>query len=42
MKVVVTIFFLNNFIDSNIDCIDTWSGSDEHDNIDFSVYRKKF
>ena len=36
------IFFLNNFIDSNIHCIDTWSGSDEHDNFDFSVIEKKF
>ena len=37
-----TIFFLNHFIDSNIHCIDTWSGSDEHDNFDFSVIEKKF
>ena len=36
------IFFLNNFIDSNIDCIDTWSGSDEHENFDFSVIEKNF
>ena len=30
------------FIDSNIDCIDTWSGSDEHENFDFSVIEKNF
>ena len=36
------IFFLNNFIYSNIHCIDTWSGSDEHDNFDFSVIEKNF
>ena len=36
------IFFLNNFIYSNIHCIDTWSGSDEHDNFDFTVIEKNF
>ena len=28
----VVLFFFKSFIDSNIHCIDTWSGSDEHDN----------
>ncbi len=36
------IFFLNNFINSNIDCVDTWSGSDEHDNFDFNNIEKNF
>ena len=36
------IFFLNNFIYSNIHCVDTWSGSDEHNNFDFSVIEKNF
>ena len=38
----LVLFFLNNFIDSNIHCIDTWYGSDEHDNFDFSVIEKNF
>ena len=36
------LFFLNNFKDSNIHCVDTWSGSDEHDNFNFSVIEKNF
>jgi predicted O-methyltransferase YrrM len=36
------IFFLNNFTNSNIYCIDTWSGSDEHDNFDFNAVEKNF
>lgn len=36
------IFFLNNFTNSNIHCIDTWSGSDEHDNFDFNAVEKNF
>ena len=36
------IFFLYNFIDSNIHCLDTWSGSDEHNNFDFSAIEKNF
>ena len=29
-------------MDSNIHCIDTWSGSDEHDNFNFGVIEKNF
>ena len=36
------LFFLNNFKDSNIHCVDTWSGSDEHDDFDFDVIEKNF
>ena len=36
------LFFLNNFKDANIHCVDTWSGSDEHDNFDFSKIEKNF
>ena len=36
------LFFLNNFNDSYIHCVDTWSGSDEHDNFDFSSIEKNF
>ena len=36
------LFFLNNFKDSNIRCVDTWSGSDEHDNFDFNMIEKNF
>ena len=36
------IFFLDNFKNSIINCVDTWSGSDEHDNFDFGVIEKNF
>ena len=36
------IFFLNNFKDSNIHCVDTWSGSDEHDNFDYNSIENNF
>ena len=42
MKDVVLYFFLNNFKDTNIHCVDTWSGSDEHDNFDFNRIEKNF
>ena len=41
MKDVVLLFFLNNFNDLTY-IVDTWSGSDEHDNFDFSVIEKNF
>ena len=36
------IFFLKNFTDSCITCVDTWSGSDEHDSVDFKLIEKNF
>ena len=36
------IFFSNLFKDANITCVDTWSGSDEHSKIDFSLIEKNF
>ena len=36
------IFFLKNFNGCNISCVDTWSGSDEHDIIDFKLIEKNF
>ena len=36
------IFFLKNFSDSNITCVDTWSGSDEHKGINFQLIEKNF
>ncbi len=36
------IFFLKNFNDSNITCVDTWSGSEEHDQINFQLIEKNF
>ena len=36
------IFFLKNFSDSNITCVDTWSGSDEHNSINFQLIEKNF
>ena len=36
------IFFLKKFSDSNITCIDTWAGSDEHTNINFELIEKNF
>jgi len=34
------LFFFDNFKDSNMHCVDTWSGSDEHDNFDFNMMKK--
>ena len=36
------IFFLKNFSNSNISCVDTWSGSDEHNNVNFDLVEKNF
>ncbi len=36
------IFFLKNFSDSNISCVDTWSGSDEHSSVNFELIEKNF
>ena len=36
------IFFLKNFSGSNITCVDTWSGSDEHKDINFRLIEKNF
>jgi len=36
------IFFLKKFPNSNIRCIDTWSGSDEHNKSDFAKIEKNF
>ena len=36
------IFFLKNFSGSNITCVDTWSGSDEHSSINFELIEKNF
>jgi len=36
------IFFLDNFKNSIINCVDTWYGSDEHNNFDFRVIEKNF
>jgi len=36
------IFFLKNFSDSNITCVDTWSGSDEHNSVNFQLIEKNF
>jgi len=36
------IFFLNNFANSNITCVDTWLGSEEHGKIDFELIEKNF
>ena len=36
------IFFLKKFLKSNILCVDTWSGSDEHDKIEFIKIEKNF
>ena len=37
-----SIFFLKNFSDSNITCVDTWQGSDEHNNFDFRQIENNF
>jgi len=36
------IFFLKNFSNSNITCVDTWSGSDEHNSVNFELIEKNF
>ena len=36
------IFFLKNFSDSNITCVDTWCGSDEHKRVDFELIEENF
>ena len=36
------IFFLKNFSGSNITCVDTWCGSDEHKSINFELIEKNF
>ena len=36
------IFFLKNFSNSNISCVDTWSGSDEHNSVNFQLIEKNF
>ena len=37
-----SIFFLKNFINSNVTCVDTWEGSDEHDDLIFKQIEKNF
>jgi len=36
------IFFLKNFSNSNISCVDTWVGSDEHKHINFNSIENNF
>ena len=36
------IFFLKNFSNSNLTCVDTWSGSDEHRSANFETIEKNF
>ena len=36
------IFFLKNFSDSKITCVDTWAGSDEHSSVNFESIEKNF
>ena len=36
------IFFLNTFKNSDIDCVDTWKGSDEHASIKMGVVEQNF
>ena len=36
------IFFLKNFSNSNISCVDTWFGSDEHNSVNFQLIEKNF
>ena len=36
------IFFLKKFSNSNITCVDTWSGSDEHSSVNFELIEKNF
>ena len=36
------IFFLKNFSGSNITCVDTWAGSDEHSSVNFELIEKNF
>jgi len=35
-------FFLKTFNDSHITCVDTWSGSDEHQNYNFNIIENNF
>ena len=35
-------FFLNYFKNSEITCIETFKGSDEHSKIDFTIIKKNF
>ena len=35
-------FLLNHFVNSKIDCVETFLGSDEHKKIDFSIIEKNF
>ena len=37
-----SIFFLKNFTGSNITCVDTWQGSDEHNSFDFKEIENNF
>lgn len=37
-----SIFFLRIFVNSQIFCVDTWSGSDEHQNYNFNIIEKNF
>ena len=36
------LFFLKYFLNSKINCVDTWSGSDEHNIEDFKFIEKNF
>ena len=36
------IFFIKNFSGSNVTCVDTWTGSDEHNSINFELIEKNF
>ena len=36
------IFFLKNFSNSNLTCVDTWSGSDELSSVNFELIEKNF
>ncbi len=36
------IFFLKNFSNSHLTCVDTWSGSDEHSSVNFELIEKNF
>ena len=42
MRGVVLFFFLRIFVNSQIFCVDTWSGSDEHQNYNFNIIEKNF
>ena len=36
------LFFLKNFTNATITCVDTWSGSNEHKNFNFKLIEKNF